>query len=93
MLLALLACDGKPADPVDDTSPTDDSGFIDMDGDGSPASEDCDDNDEYSNPDAGDVPYDGVDQDCDGADLVDVDGDGYIGDGAGATTATTRTPR
>ncbi len=29
------------------------------------------------------VPYDGVDQDCDGADLVDVDGDGHAATAAG----------
>jgi hypothetical protein len=28
---------------------------------------------------AAEVPYDGVDQDCDGSDLVDVDGDGFDG--------------
>lgn len=29
------------------------------------------------------VPYDGLDQDCDGSDLVDVDGDGYAAEEAG----------
>lgn len=29
------------------------------------------------------IPYDGVDQDCDGADLTDVDGDGYTATEAG----------
>lgn len=37
---------------------------------------DCDDAARSVNPDAQDSPYDGVDQDCDGADLIDVDGDG-----------------
>ncbi len=38
---------------------------------------DCDDANSGRNPAAPEVPYDGVDQDCSGADLVDVDGDGY----------------
>ena len=29
------------------------------------------------------VPYDGLDQDCDGEDLTDVDGDGYVYTGVG----------
>jgi hypothetical protein len=29
------------------------------------------------------TPYDGIDQDCSGADLKDSDGDGYVGIGAG----------
>lgn len=49
----------------------------DDDGDAWTASEDCDDEDAGVNPDAEEVPYDGIDQDCDGEDLVDVDGDGY----------------
>ena len=31
------------------------------------------------------IPYDGVDQDCDGADLTDVDGDGFESDFVGGT--------
>ncbi len=40
---------------------------------------DCDDEDPASWPGAPETPYDGVDQDCDGQDLVDVDGDGVPG--------------
>jgi hypothetical protein len=47
------------------------------DRDGYEPPEDCDDGDASVHPDAFEVPYDGVDQDCDGADLTDVDGDGY----------------
>ena len=53
--------------------------FLDCDGtsgsvqDGS----DCDDTDLTVNPGQEEVPYDGVDNDCDGLDLKDVDGDGY----------------
>ncbi len=39
--------------------------------------DDCDDADPYSYPGATEVEYDGVDQDCSGADLDDLDGDGY----------------
>jgi uncharacterized delta-60 repeat protein len=38
---------------------------------------DCNDSDASVNPGASETPYDGVDQDCSGADLTDVDGDGY----------------
>ena len=39
---------------------------------------DCDDTNAAINPGASEIPYDGIDQDCSGADLTDVDGDGYI---------------
>ena len=38
---------------------------------------DCNDSDASVNPGAAEVPYDGTDQDCSGAGLTDVDGDGY----------------
>lgn len=38
---------------------------------------DCDDLDPSVNPLAAEIPYDTIDQDCDGDDLIDVDGDGY----------------
>ncbi len=40
---------------------------------------DCDDDDATANPDGVDVPYNGIDEDCDDGDLVDVDGDGEAG--------------
>lgn len=50
----------------------------DFDGDGWADIEgDCNDDDDSINPGADEVPYDGIDQDCDGEDLVDVDGDGF----------------
>lgn len=51
----------------------------DLDGDGFTADEDCDDDNEDINPDAEEIPNDGIDQDCDGEDLIisDVDGDGF----------------
>ena len=39
---------------------------------------DCDDLDPAAFPGANEVAYDGVDQDCDGLDLCDVDGDGAL---------------
>ncbi len=44
-----------------------------------PALHDCDDADPDTHPGASEVPYDGVDQDCDDEDVVDVDGDGVDG--------------
>ena len=49
----------------------------DRDGDGWEPPEDCDDDDGDINPDATELPYNGIDEDCDGADLTDVDGDGW----------------
>lgn len=60
-----------------DTAPSD------ADGDGFGADVDCNETDATIHPDAAEVPYDGIDQDCDGVDLVDVDGDGGTGSGAG----------
>jgi len=45
--------------------------------------DDCDDADAGVNPAAVEVPYDGIDQDCDAGDLTDVDGDGFDGGPAG----------
>jgi hypothetical protein len=51
----------------------------DYDGDGSPATEDCDDYDPARYPGALDPWGDTTDSNCDGADGVDADGDGYPG--------------
>ena len=56
----------------------------DADSDGSADMFDCAPTDPDISPLDVDVAYDGVDQDCSGADLTDVDGDGYAGkDGGG----------
>jgi hypothetical protein len=84
---ALLAAgspgvDVGPGDDVDGT-PLDWGGFggpaacpPDVDGDGSFATVDCDDADGDVLPGAEETWYDGVDQDCDGADDFDQDADG-----------------
>lgn len=49
---------------------------IDLDGDGVQAGLDCDERAASISPRAYEIPYDGIDQDCSGADLIDVDQDG-----------------
>ncbi len=52
--------------------------WIDQDGDGYSENDgDCDEDDATVHPGATEIPFDGVDQDCDGADSYDADGDGY----------------
>ncbi|MCB9683044.1 MAG: FG-GAP repeat protein [Alphaproteobacteria bacterium] len=53
-------------------------------------SDDCDDAVGTIHPGAVDVPYDGLDQDCSGADVTDVDGDGYPGGAHGTDCDDTR---
>ena len=75
---ATEACDGVD----NDCDGVVDNGF-DLDGDGATDANacelgtDCDDTEATIHPEAAEVPYDGIDQDCDGADLIDVDGDRY----------------
>ncbi|MCP4809606.1 MAG: hypothetical protein GY913_09460, partial [Proteobacteria bacterium] len=50
---------------------------VDMDGDGVPFSEDCDESNADIGPGMDEIWYDGIDQNCDGND-ADKDGDGFI---------------
>ena len=80
-VLLAASCDPEPSKDTDtgqaDTSPP----STDADGDGyssvAMGGDDCDDSDATIHPGATEIPYDGVDQDCDDADLTDVDGDGF----------------
>ncbi len=72
-----------PAATPTPTVPPTPTPHTDGDGDGAWAALDCDDSDPTIHPGALETPYDGVDQDCDGSDLTDVDGDGYPAEAAG----------
>jgi hypothetical protein len=91
---AAEACDGIDNDCdefVDEDFDQDDDGALTTDG--CATGTDCDDTNDDIGPGEADVPYDAVDQDCSGADLTDVDGDGVDGgtgpdcDDADATVA------
>lgn len=57
---------------------------VDFDCDGAADDDDCAPDDPYTYPGATEIPYDEKDNDCAGdGDLVDVDGDGFIGESAG----------
>ena len=62
---------GDPTDSIEDCATA--SGYVADD-------TDCDDDDAAVYPGAEEIPYNGIDEDCDGADLCDVDGDGYAYD-------------
>lgn len=53
--------------------------YAECDGEVAPPA-DCDDDNDEVNPNEPDTPYDGLDNDCDGYDICDVDGDGYLAD-------------
>lgn len=50
---------------------------VDQDGDGYVFAEDCNDQNDEIYPGADEIAYDGIDQNCDGLDLLDDDGDGF----------------
>ena len=59
---------------------------VDEDGDGWTVSAgDCDDTNATIFPQAEEIPFDGIDQDCDGQDLLDGDGDGFDAADSGGT--------
>ncbi len=81
-ILSVMSCSGDGgSDPGDE------------DGDGVVAGEDCDDGNPNIYPGATEIAYDGVDQDCDGGDLVDVDGDGYAAVEAGGNDCNDEDPQ
>jgi hypothetical protein len=105
MLTMLLACAEPPPAPDSDadtaSSPTSwwtgswtatDPDTVDADGDGFPRAQDCDDDDPSIHPGAVDRPYDGIDGDCDGRDVRDVDGDGYVARQVGGRDCDDRDP-
>lgn len=53
----------------------------DKDGDGFYYDTDCNDNNALINPNATEIAYNYIDENCDGKDLADVDGDGYCKQG------------
>lgn len=70
-------CDGTKDEGFDKDSDT----FYTCALEGNPA--DCNDNAGNINPNATEIPYNGVDEDCSGADLTDVDNDGFAGGTSG----------
>lgn len=78
LILWLAACGDEKAPPLDSGAAVTDS-----DGDGYADDVDCDPDDAEVYPGARDMPYDGVDADCEGDDDYDYDGDGYAGEGGG----------
>ncbi|MCB9746191.1 MAG: putative metal-binding motif-containing protein [Alphaproteobacteria bacterium] len=75
-------CEGEDNDCddlIDEDFDADGDGHLiqDSDCDAVGGGTDCDDTTADVSPDAEEIPYDGVDQDCDGEDLEDVDGDGF----------------
>ncbi len=84
LLCAPLGCRSKDTGTQDtetivvETADTQDTGGPDLDGDGYGTAVDCDDDDAAINPGQEEVPYDGVDNDCDETTPDDdVDGDGF----------------
>jgi hypothetical protein len=82
--VAACACACAPEEVDTDTSvPL--ACEVDQDGDGVDGCDplgvvlDCDDTNPRAAPGFEEVPYDGVDNDCDGRDVLDIDGDGYPG--------------
>ena len=81
LLVLSLACRTKDFEPGDSASIGDSSALelVDNDGDGSLEDEDCDDFNNTVYPGATEIPYNGVDDDCDESTPDDdLDGDGHL---------------
>lgn len=78
--IVVFACLGASCTYISTSTFEEKRDSIDEDGDGSPWSDDCDDENPARSPDIEEIAYDGVDNDCgsDG-DVVDRDGDGFPG--------------
>jgi hypothetical protein len=77
--------DTASVDPADVVTGCETVRFADDDADGTDVRSDCDDHSPAVHPGTADIPGDGIDQDCDGADArpvllagVDADGDGSL---------------
>lgn len=68
-------CDGDVDEPEPAARQANACGDVDGDLDGFYAGQDCDDTRDDIHPGALDIPYNGIDENCAGGDLVDVDGD------------------
>lgn len=82
VVLAEVAANAWALDNEVGVRPEDPNPDPDLDGDGFPASLDCDDLRNDVSPGAAETPADGTDQDCDGTELcpLDADGDGFAGE-------------
>lgn len=76
VVLGLALAAGGGARAAECGNDADEDGFLDRDCQTGERI-DCDDASATVHPGATEVPYDGIDQDCDGRDFCDVDGDGY----------------
>jgi len=65
----------------------------DRDKDGFYSDMDCDDNNFNINPNMTEIAYDGIDQNCDGYDLADIDNDGYCKLGYAINNRTLQCPK
>lgn len=81
-VVALLLVGGTGCSYIGQSAFEEKRASLDHDGDGAPLGgpdKDCDDYNDKRTPGAEEIPYDGWDNDCDGADVVDADLDGYPG--------------
>ena len=78
LFLLTLSCSSDPKEAQGESITPGVGAPGDIDGDGSPTEEDCDDNEPLVYPEAEEVPYDGLDNDCDEQTPDDdLDNDGF----------------